>query len=277
MKMKGRPFGGAVAVPALLALCLGGGAGARAETVNCTAVATLPYAITAGGAYCLTGPLSFGSGTAIVVDAPGVTLDLNGFSLTGLDGTGILVKNWKDVTVRNGTVAGFGTGIELAGGGGERTLAIVEALRLRDNQTGIVSAANGALLRHNVVVASGPQLRPFDTCGIQVSGSGSRVLDNDLWGEQATAIVVDAGCDGCLVEGNRIGLEQVYGRGVYVNANDASDVVVANNRIAASLGIACENLTQTQECTLKDNVVYRSSTEYVGVFADAGGNHPVVP
>lgn len=276
MKVNRRAFGGADAVPALLALCLADGA--AAETVKCTAVATLPYAITAAGAYCLTAPLGIGSGTAIVVDAPGVTLDLDGFSLTGgPGGTGILVKNWKDVTVRNGTVAGFGTGIELAGGGAERTLAVVENLRLRNNTLGIVSAANGALLRHNVVVASGPQMLPFETCGIQVSGTGSRVLDNDLWGEQATAIVIDAGCNGCLVEGNRIGLEQVYARGVYVKANDAFDVVVANNRIAASLGIACENLTQTKECTLKDNVVYRSSTEYLGVFADAGGNFPVVP
>jgi hypothetical protein len=59
---------------------------ARAETVNCTAITSLPFVITVPGVYCFTGHLetAMTSGTAIDIQTNNVVLDLNGFKLGGL-------------------------------------------------------------------------------------------------------------------------------------------------------------------------------------------------
>ena len=51
----------------LLALVLGA-APARAETVNCTAITTLPAAITEQGSYCFTGHLSTSITSGIAIE-----------------------------------------------------------------------------------------------------------------------------------------------------------------------------------------------------------------
>ena len=59
---------------------------ARAETVNCTAITSLPAVITVQGIYCFTGNLSTAitTGNAIEIQTNNVVLDLNGFKLGGL-------------------------------------------------------------------------------------------------------------------------------------------------------------------------------------------------
>ena len=107
----------------LLALVLGP-APARAETVSCTPITSLPAVITVQGIYCFTGHLSTGmtSGNAIDIQTNNVVLDLNGFKLGGLaagPGTfavGIHVDDRRNITIKNGTVRGFFRG-DLVGGG----------------------------------------------------------------------------------------------------------------------------------------------------------------
>ena len=72
----------AATLPVLLALVLSV-APARAETVNCTAITTLPTAITEQGSYCFTGHLSTSitSGIAIEIRASMDAGPLWGFSL----------------------------------------------------------------------------------------------------------------------------------------------------------------------------------------------------
>ncbi len=69
--------------------------------------------IYASGSYYLTGNLSIGSGggTAITIAASGVTLDLNGFTISSSanpnSGTGILINSGlTDITIINGHIAG---------------------------------------------------------------------------------------------------------------------------------------------------------------------------
>ena len=97
---------------------------AWAETIDCTAITTLPTTITVQGIYCLTGDLatSMTSGLAIDIQTNNVTIDLNGWKLGGLAagaGTGTVgIFAWarKNITIRNGTIRGFYRGILLNDG-----------------------------------------------------------------------------------------------------------------------------------------------------------------
>lgn len=82
-----------------------------------TPISSLPFSINAPGSYYLTGNLTGGSGTnGITISSSSVTLDLNGFTLSGVAGStnGIYVVPVAstNITIRNGTVANWGkTGI----------------------------------------------------------------------------------------------------------------------------------------------------------------------
>src|SRR5262245_57591291 len=96
---------------------------AHAETVNCTPITSLPAVINVQGIHCLTGNLdtAITSGSAITINANNVVLDLNGFKLGGLGGgtatqaVGISGVQRQNITIKNGTIRGFHTAIELAG------------------------------------------------------------------------------------------------------------------------------------------------------------------
>ena len=77
----------------------------------------MPISITQPGSYVLTSDLIGSPGNGIEIFVDGVTLDLNGFAVDGAGsvGSGILMSfPLRDVTVRNGTVRGWGAnGVDL--------------------------------------------------------------------------------------------------------------------------------------------------------------------
>ena len=77
-------------------------------------ISALPFNITAPGTYVLTGNLT-ASVNAITVNAVvsgKVIIDLNGWTLTSLTNqSGIVVQSSSNVTIRNGTLTGFGFGV----------------------------------------------------------------------------------------------------------------------------------------------------------------------
>ena len=86
-----------------------------------TPISAVPATITASGSYYLTTNLTTGGAvSAITVLADDVTLDLNGFALQGsnnLASFGVQVGIYPavtqyNVTIRNGTVRGWGTGVQ---------------------------------------------------------------------------------------------------------------------------------------------------------------------
>jgi parallel beta-helix repeat protein len=162
---------------------------ARAETVDCTAITTLPAVITVQGVYCFTGKLSTAmtSGNAIDIQADNVVLDLNGFKLGGLaagPGTqtyGIFANDRQNITIKNGTIRGFYEGILLIGASQGH---IVEDIRADQNTfAGIVVGGSGNIVRNNQVVATGGTTvfgANANAAGIVVAGAGPRVLNNDV-------------------------------------------------------------------------------------------------
>jgi hypothetical protein len=87
-----------------------------AQGVTATPITSLPFTITTSGNYYLPANLTFSAaGSAIVVAADEVVIDLNGRSLVAKGaatsfgvGVGIVVLNHEDVIIQNGDINGFG-------------------------------------------------------------------------------------------------------------------------------------------------------------------------
>src|SRR5262245_9719378 len=135
MSVPSRSVPTSTALRAAVGLTLALGArSAWAETIQCTAIASLPYTISVQGVYCLAGDLSTGmtSGSAIVIATNNVVLDLNGHRIGGLaagpgtQATGIYANDRQNITIRNGTIRGFYNGIYLGGGLGSQGHLIEE-------------------------------------------------------------------------------------------------------------------------------------------------------
>jgi hypothetical protein len=161
---------------------------ARAETVNCTAITTLPAVITVQGIYCFTGNLATAmtTGSAIEIQTNNVVLDLNGFKLGGLaagpstNAIGIFASDRQNITIKNGTVRGFGQGILLDSTGASQG-HVVEDIRADQNTVvGINVHGSGNIVRNNQVVATGGSTCCADSTGILVQGAGARVVNNDV-------------------------------------------------------------------------------------------------
>lgn len=105
---------------------------------------TFPIVIGQPGSYYFTRDIQQGTGNVgISITANMVTLDLNGFALRGRGGNGIEVADQTDsVSIRNGTITGWYTGI--AAGGSDR--ARIEDLAVTDNQVDGIVIGSGSLV-----------------------------------------------------------------------------------------------------------------------------------
>ncbi len=137
---------------------------AKAETIECTVIDTIPFIITVQGIYCLTGHLgtSLTSGDMITVEANNVTIDMNGFKLGGLaagagtNARGIYALDRRNITIRNGSIRGFFKGIWLDGGAANSSGHLLEDLRLDGNTfIGAQVEGTGNIIRNNQVVKPG--------------------------------------------------------------------------------------------------------------------------
>jgi len=90
----------------------------RTDVATVAGDSTYHHVINQPGSYYLSGNLAVTNANGIHITAAGVTLDLNGFRIsraTGSGGYGVYSTGTPGVTVRNGTIVGFGYGIEAWG------------------------------------------------------------------------------------------------------------------------------------------------------------------
>lgn len=196
-----------------------------AAMADCKPLSRLPAVIDHSGHYCLAAPANtrITTGEAIFVDAGNVTLDLSGYALTnGADETGACSNELLDaptvgiritgvatnVTIRNGTVACFGRGIEAVNACENCSLGhTVEDMDVHHSGThGIFLDAWHSTVRGNHVFRTGLARGVEYAAGIHVQGSGNAIVDNDVMsvvGENSVGIGAARG-NANLIAGNRV-------------------------------------------------------------------------
>ncbi len=136
-----------------------------------TPITSLPLTITQSGSYYLVGNLTT-LGNGITVQADDVTIDLMGFTITGSDPElfhGIRViapQTYSNLTVRNGTVRRFASGVT-AFEGSSGNGATFENLGVYEvGERGIAAGDSNALIIDcHVTAALGVEPTPFEGIG----------------------------------------------------------------------------------------------------------------
>jgi hypothetical protein len=223
----------------------------HAETVMCLPITSVPVTISVPGSYCLTGNLEtpITSGNAITIAADNVVIDFNGFELTGSVGAystfnrGIYSIKQSRITIRNGSVTGFNIGIFLDDPSPYLTAQgnLIEDMSLDHNTfAGVYLLGRNSVIRHNRITSTGRGL--FSNAwayGIRVSGSGMRIVDNDV-AEVTSSTASGVGismqsADSGIVEGNRLSrivAGNTFSYGIHASAS--AGLVIRSNSISES-------------------------------------------
>jgi parallel beta-helix repeat protein len=244
------------------------------------------FKITQPGSYYLTGNITGVAGkNGIEITSPGVTIDLNGFSLNGVTGTldGIvLLGNLRGTTIRNGVVSNWGgDGIDTyVGFGGGRIEGVISTSNGGDGiRAGIAMTVTTSAATKN----QGDGIVTSESCTVIgctaysntgtgfVVGPGSTVencssMGNDGRGFSAELGSTVRGCaatvngsDGiscslsCTIQNNtlsRNGVLLTNGAGIYVTGND--NRIEGNNCSGADIGLdiaASGNIIMKNTCS----------------------------
>jgi len=157
------------------------------NAVNTPASVNGTFSIFQPGSYYLTGNITGEIGKhGILIGSNDVTIDLNGFTMTGVpgafSGVGHSVQSYRNVTVRNGTLIGWANGIAITGAGNRveavrtsesvavgiflSTNGVIESCTATDNGTNGISVSNGCVVRGCTSYLN-------DSAGIASSGSAT--------------------------------------------------------------------------------------------------------
>ena len=245
-----------------------------------TPISSLPVIIRNSGSYYLTRHLTGGEGNAINIQADNVTVDLNGFALTGdaNSGSAVAVVNpQKSVCIQNGTIR------ELAGDG-----------------ISAANADNSMLLDLRVSNSGGPGLSIGDgcvvnRCSLKNNSAGELVADNSYIVTNCTArsngsngITVGLRCmfNDCTVsfsDGNgikgRAGSQVRHclassnsGNGIYVLGNNCLSNGFLDSDDAGILVTNTDNRIENNNVTGNDRGIDVDGFDNIIIKNTAGGN-----
>jgi parallel beta-helix repeat protein len=111
-----------------------------------------------------------GCASGITVGASGITIDLNGHSIAGSgdgEGVGIEAVDQTGVTIKNGHVLNFQTGVRLLGA----SSSTIDNVVVRGTQDGIVVSGEGNEILENKVVDSETGIIVFPSGSVRVVGN----------------------------------------------------------------------------------------------------------
>jgi len=228
------------------------------------------FKITLPGSYYLTGNITGVAGKkGIEFASDNVTLDLNGFTLLGvagsLSGVGTDVGH-NNVTVRNGTVTGWGDdGVVLATG--STSLAqIVENVAVRSAGSVGIRVRNGVVRGCTVSACPSGAILGLDTSTVESchtiggivgisTGNGSVIRSCIV--EQSTTDGIAAGSDGVIIQCTARA-NGAFGMGVGAGGR-VTDCVARDNTTG---GIFADTGSVVEGCSATSN-----NTEGISVFA----------
>lgn len=243
-----------------------------------TAISSCPYTASSPGNYVVTSNLG-SSGTCITANVDDVTIDLQGYTLTGNGtGSGIFSQGAgypspKNLIVTNGTIIGFDYGILSYGQD-----VLLFKLHVLSNTTDGVNLTDRAVL--DVVESIGNGVRGAvvgghtlilksrfdDNGGIGIDiGSQSQIINSDVSDNGSTGItgtgrlvnvtVKGNGADGVDLTSNSSDLNSITDSDISHNTNDGVNIVcpgiISHNAIRRNN----TNITTSGTCTLFDNVI----------------------
>lgn len=212
-----------------------GAVAANAAPISCGQVIT--------SSVVLSSDLHCAGTSGLFVGASGVTIDLAGHSITGGGtGRGVAIvgpspRTYTDVTVKNGTISGFGTGVSIDNAESTR----LSQLRLvHDGGTSPHSAAlfmairaRGVQFDHSVIQNSG-------TAAIVVyNGAGLAVSESRISGGGFLFVTSIAG--GNTITGSRL-------VDVPIHSGQSNDIVMANTLVRSPV-----DFQNSSQITIKDN------------------------
>lgn len=188
----------------------------------------------------LTGNLTC-TGTAFEIGAPGILLDLNGFTLTG-DGTGSGVAQtgaFGGFTIRNGRIQNFEWGVNLNSTVGGPAFATVEDLVIRKNtDAGVrLEAAREVIVQRVRVSRNGTPANSTGEGLDIIGGISNRVLDSVFFANLQNGVRLNM-AEETLVVGNVMRDNAVAG----IDYADAVDALARGNRIVRNdVGVFLSN------------------------------------
>ncbi len=256
-----------------------------AEGASPTPISRLPYTISKPGRYLVTknlvGPLQL---NGIIISANDVVLDLGGWTLTSNGdiptalNACIYGADCRNVTIRNGTIRGYLSGITLNGAGGRSNL--VEDVNVDGcTRYGIQVIGIGSSVRHNrVSQIGGSTVFPFDRAGIDVAGDGVQVTDNEVsdvavdssnTANRAYGIRLGSSRSG-TISGNRILNSNLLfpfaASTIGISVGSSAFCIIAGNQISGYItGIDFVAGGGSDAHVFRDNTVQRAFTPYRGV------------
>lgn len=204
--------------------------------------ATAVHVISQSGSYYLTGNLDVPAGrNGIVVTTAGVTIDLNGYRITGqagsLDGISASGASVANLTVKNGSVTTMGDdGID----------AVVTRVRI-ENVSSSTNSDAGIIVGSSAILSS---VRAQTNGGLGIDVGSNATIESSVANDNSgLGMIADAGCvvRGCAAI-NNTGTGIRVGRGSVVVDSSSRD-----NAAAGADGIYAGQGTLVSRCSVRSN------------------------
>jgi hypothetical protein len=217
-----------------------------------TEITSLPWTITTQGSYIINQNLK-ANWHGIKVQANNVTIDLNGYSISGNNtsgGYGVYINGRSNVEIRNGTIRNFGShGIHEESNSG-RSHRVINVRVMNNKGYGIYLFGSNHMVKDCTV---------SDNVNTGIRVDTGVVSGNTVYGNGATGIYAETGVS-------------VIGNSVYLNSQDGifagNGCAVVNN---AAYGNGGSGMLVSFGTTLKNNGSY-----YNGNYGFYLGGHNLV-
>lgn len=202
--------------------------------------------------------------TALEVVNNNVTIDLNGFTLSGPnDLSGISVNEYDNLVVKNGSIKGFWVGLNSA----RSDKLSVSNVTFYENGTGIIiSEGNEASIVDNDFIKTSAQAISINVWNAKNTANNNLISRNEFYRAGVGVAICGARADKNVISDNLIW--KSGDRGIQLNQSDRNRIY--RNRILDTADGAALRLNNSSYNVINDNSVRGGGYAGVTVLGDAG-------